>query len=308
MKLSSLQALVAAIQEGSIRAAARRLGLSQPALTKALRELEREVAAPLLQRSRAGVVASPEGRALYESALRVTRDLQGAVEQIGQLGGRMVGEIKVGAVPQALLLLLPEALRTFCRDFPQIRLRLTEELYVAQLAKLRDGEVDLLVGPIPEGFAPGEFIAQPLIPLRLAVVARNGSRFAQARSLRELAELQAKWVYTSASGAAGYVQSLFRHHGLEPPPPLAVTNSTLALAAMVTGADCVGLMPVAIATHPVGAAHMSVVPIAEGHLDVTVGVMCRADTHLKPVVRQFIAHLQRAAHQAMRTAADASAA
>jgi LysR family transcriptional regulator of abg operon len=193
---------------------------------------------------------------------------------------------------------LPEALRTFCREFPEIRLRLTEELYVAQLAKLRDGEVDLLVGPIPGGFAAGEFLAEPLIPLRMAVVARKGSKFASAASLRELAELQAKWVYTSASGAAGYVQSLFRHHGLEPPPPLAVVNSTLALLAMLTGGDYVGLMPQAITNHPLFLGHMAVVPVSEGQLDVTVGVMCRSDTHLKPVVRHFITHLHRAAHHA----------
>jgi LysR family transcriptional regulator of abg operon len=304
MKLSSLQALVAAIQEGSIRAAARRLDISQPALTKALKELEREVAAPLLLRSRAGVIASPQGRALYESALRVTRELKGATEQIEQLGGRMVGEIKVGAVPQALLLLLPEALRTFCREFPEIRLRLTEELYVAQLAKLRDGEVDLLVGPIPSGFAAGEFLAETLIPLRMAVVARKGSKLARAGSLRELTALDAKWIYTSASGAAGYVGSLFRHHGMEPPQPEAVVNSTLALLAMLTGGDYVGLMPQAITNHPLFLAHMAVVPIGEGQLDVTVGVMCRSDTHLKPVVRHFITHLHRAAHQALQRSED----
>ena len=50
MKLNALQALVAAIEEGSLRAAARRIGVSQPALTKLVRELEIELAAPLLER------------------------------------------------------------------------------------------------------------------------------------------------------------------------------------------------------------------------------------------------------------------
>ena len=50
MKLNALQALVVAIEEGSLRAAARRIGVSQPALTKLVRELEIELAAPLLER------------------------------------------------------------------------------------------------------------------------------------------------------------------------------------------------------------------------------------------------------------------
>lgn len=296
MKLSSLQALVAAVQEGSLRAAARRLGISQPALTKLMRELEREMGAPLLLRSRAGVVASTQGRALYEAALRVNRELAGAAEQIEQLGGHMVGEIKVGAVPQALMLLIPETLRTFCREFPEIRLRVTEELYVAQLAKLRDGEVDLLVGPLPTGVAAGEFVSEPLIPLQMAVVACKGSRLARASSLKELATARAKWVYTSASGGAGYVKELFHHHGMEPPAALAVANSTLALWAMIAGGDYIGLMPLAVARHPLGASQMTIVPIREGHLKLTVGVMARNETLLKPVARHFITHLQRAAH------------
>ena len=56
MKISALKALVAAIEEGSLRGAARRLGTSQPALTKLVRELEIELAAPLLDRHSKGVM------------------------------------------------------------------------------------------------------------------------------------------------------------------------------------------------------------------------------------------------------------
>ena len=68
VKLHTLQALIAAIDEGSLRAAARRLRVSQPALTKMVRELELELGATLLQRSTKGVLPTPQGKVLVEHA------------------------------------------------------------------------------------------------------------------------------------------------------------------------------------------------------------------------------------------------
>lgn len=294
MKLNALNALVAAVEEGSLRGAARRIGLSQPALTKLVRELERELAAPLLVRSTTGVMATAQGQVLYEHARSVNRELADAVEQISQLSGRMVGELNIGAVPLAVLLLVPETLRTFSREFPDIQLRISEELFIGQLGKLRSGEVDLAIGPIPDDLSPGEFVCEALMPISMAVVVRKGSPLAHAGSLHELAE--AKWVYTSSAGANGYSRLLFESHGLRPPTAGAVVNSTLALLSVLGSGDYVGLMPLPIATHPAAAPFLTVVPVIEGSLDLTVGVIARAESLLKPAVRHFVAHLHRAAH------------
>jgi DNA-binding transcriptional LysR family regulator len=137
MKLTNLRALVAAIEEGSLRAAARRIGVSQPALTKMIRELERSLETTLLLRSTTGVLATAQGMVLYERAIAADRELTQAVEQIRQLGGHMAGSLTIGAVPLAVMLLVPEALRTFGAEFPDIQLRIVEELYIAQLTRLR---------------------------------------------------------------------------------------------------------------------------------------------------------------------------
>ena len=103
MKLTALEALVAAVEEGSLRGAARRLGISQPALTKTIRELERELAAVLLQRSTTGVSPTPQGLVLCERARVVSRELRDAVEQIDQLGGRIAAPMLGGMITAPLL-------------------------------------------------------------------------------------------------------------------------------------------------------------------------------------------------------------
>lgn len=292
MKLTALSALVAAVEEGSLRGAARRIGVAQPALTKLVRELERELATTLLVRSTTGVMATAQGKVLYEHACSVARELSDAVQQIEQLGGRMTGELSIGAVPLAVMLLIPETLRTFSQAFPDIQLRVREELYIAQLTNLRMGDVDIALGPIPEHLPAGEFQAEPLMPITMAVVVGKGNPLARARSLRQLAG--ARWVYTSLSGHTGYARLLFERHGLTPPAPAAVVNSTLGLLSLIGHGDCVGLMPMPIALHPAAAPFIQVVPIEEGHLDLTLGVISRSDATLKPAVRHFIAHLHRA--------------
>lgn len=296
MKLQALRAFVAAINDGSLRRAAKRLGVSQPALSKTLRELELELATTLLLRSTRGVVPTAQGKVLYTHACAAARELERAVEEIGQLEGRMVGELGITAVPLAVMLLIPEALRTFSRAFPDIQLRISEELYIAQLARLRRGEAEIAIGPIPADLPQGEFVVEPLIPVSMAVVVRKGSPLQGATRLAELAA--ARWVYTGVSGSTGYAHELFVRNGLAPPPTGAVVNSTLALLAVIAASDdYVGLLPAQLAAHPV-AAHLSVVPIVEGALELTLGAIVREEQALSVRVRHFLSHLHRAAHHA----------
>jgi len=294
MKLTSLRALVAAVEEGSLRSAARRLGVSQPALTKLIRELERELSTTLLRRSTTGVLATAQGMVLYERALAADRELAHAVDQIQQLGGRMSGTLTVGAVPLALMLLVPEALRTFGSEFPEIQLRILEELYIAQLTRLRKGEVDIALGPLPDPLPPGEFAVETLMPIAMVIVVRKGNPLGRARRLAELGD--APWVYTGATPDSGYAKLLFERHGLKPPPAGALVNSTLGLLSILASGNCVGLMPQQIAGHAFAKEYLDVVDLAEGPLHLTIGALARADAALKPSVRHFLAHLHRAAH------------
>jgi LysR family transcriptional regulator of abg operon len=295
MKLSTLQALVAAIEEGSLRSAAKRVGVSQPGLTKMIRELEIELAAPLLVRTSQGVVPTAQGQVLFEHALKVAKELLAATDEVRQLSGDMRGELNICAVPVAVMLLIPETLRTFGQAFPDIKLRVSEELYLAQLQRLRSGQVDIAVGGIPEGLSRGEFVTEPLMRTEMVVVVRKGSPRAQATHLSALAD--AKWVYTGASADSGYAKQLFERHNLPAPPVGAVVNSTLALLSLVGSGDYVGLMPRQIAEHPLASPFISLVPVAESGLPLHIGVMIRSDSVVSPAIRHFIAHLHRAAHQ-----------
>ena len=295
MKLTSLRALSTAVEEGSLRSAARRLGVSQPALTKMIRELERELATTLLLRSTTGVLATAQGAVLCERTSAAERELAHAVDQIRQLSGEMTGALTIGAVPLAVMLLVPETVRTFSREFPQIQLRIIEELYIEQLTRLRKGEADIALGPLPEHLPQGEFVVETLMPIAMVIVVRKGNPLRGARRLADLAG--ARWVYAGSTPESGYARTLYERHGLKPPPAGAVVNSTLGLLSIVASGDCVGLLPQQIAQHPFALQHLDLVEVAEGPLQLTLGALARRGAATPtPSIRHFLAPLHRAAY------------
>jgi DNA-binding transcriptional LysR family regulator len=206
----------------------------------------------------------------------------------------MAGELTVGAVPLALMLLIPETVRTFGSAFPQIQLRIMEELYIAQLTRLRKGEFDIALGPLPEDLAPGEFVVESLMPIAMVIVVRKGNPLAKARRLADLAK--APWVYTGTTADSGYARILYERNGLRPPPAGAHVNSTLGLLSILANGECVGLLPRQIAVHPLALQYLDRVTVAEGPLNLVLGALARKEVALKPSVKHFLAHLHRAAH------------
>ena len=88
MKPNQLLAFVAVVEQMSIRGAARTLGISQPAVTKIVRELEREVGAPLVERSVKGVRLTPYGEAFAPRARLLLSDMRRARDEISAGGNR----------------------------------------------------------------------------------------------------------------------------------------------------------------------------------------------------------------------------
>ncbi|MGP3299948.1 LysR family transcriptional regulator [Serratia marcescens] len=107
MKLHQLQALVASADSGSIRAAARHLGLSQAAVTRALRELEQEQALPLLIRTPTGLGFTPYGKTLLAHARLVLNQLEQAQGEMAALRGRTADLVKAAFTPWLMLTVLP---------------------------------------------------------------------------------------------------------------------------------------------------------------------------------------------------------
>lgn len=103
MKLQTLQALICIEEVGSLRAAAQLLHLSQPALSAAIQQLEDELKAPLLVRTKRGVSLTSFGQAFMKHARLIVTESRRAQEEIGQLRGRWERHITFAASPAIAL-------------------------------------------------------------------------------------------------------------------------------------------------------------------------------------------------------------
>ena len=117
MKLHQFRAAVAIAEYGSLRTAARQLGIAQPTLTRGLADLERELDAPLFERRSTGMVATRLGEAFVRRATAILNDVRRVRDEIEQLRGNASGQLTIGLSIAAHLWLLPKVLDPFRRKF-----------------------------------------------------------------------------------------------------------------------------------------------------------------------------------------------
>jgi DNA-binding transcriptional LysR family regulator len=187
MKLHQLQALIAVADGGGIRAAARILGLSQAAVTRALRELEEEQRLPLLIRHAGGARLSDCGQVLLPRARQIAAQLDSAQQELATLRGEGARTLCIGITPWLGQTLLSQVLQRFREELPEVQLEIYEGLQAVILPLLRSGRMQFALGPasILQG---AEFTHQPLATYRMQVIARHDHPLAQARSLQALRE------------------------------------------------------------------------------------------------------------------------
>lgn len=199
MKDFQLRALVQVADAGSIRAAARALGLSQPAVTKAIRDLEADLDAPLIHRSSRGVELTECGKQLTVRARLAQAQLAMARQDIQMLQGGKRARVAAAVTPVVFMGVLPQVLQAFRRDMPDAELRLYEGLMPLALPQLREGQVDFAVAAPVEQSVDPDLDFEPICPLEMVVACRPAHPLARATEWDEL--VQAEWIVHQASGS-----------------------------------------------------------------------------------------------------------
>jgi len=288
MKLHQLQALVAVSDTGSIRAAARRLGLSQTAVTKALRELETEQQLPLIARHASGVSFTDNGKALLAHARLMVGQLERANAELAQLRGLAEGRLTMGVTPWVALTFLPEVVRRFREAMPAVRLEIYEGLMAVTLPRLRTGEMDFVLGPVIPALPAQEFDIELLLQYESAVIARRGHPLAGCQSLHQL--LDNDWVvnYAAASYDA-FMDNLFWQHGARiDERRLQSAHSLSLLVELIRHADMLGYGPKPLLVTEPFRGHIEALTLAERFETSRLGIVSRRDALRNAAARCFV--------------------
>ncbi|WP_174296919.1 LysR substrate-binding domain-containing protein [Sphingomonas bacterium] len=242
MKLTQLRDLASIAETGGLRRAARRLGLSQPALSRSIRELEDELGVKLFERSVAGMELTQAGKAFATRGRAVHRDLERAREEVFQYNSINVGEVSIGLSSAAHVALLPRVVVPFRRRFPKVKLHIIESLFPALDAGIRDGSIDFYVGPVTTRKLGSRIKVEPLFDNCRVVIGRKGHPLGHVTSLDGLAG--AEWVMTSATAGGDIdLRPIFDERGLPPPVVAVRTQTVLSTITVAASSDLLTILP-----------------------------------------------------------------
>ena len=190
MELRHLRYFVAVAEEQNITRAALRLHVSQPPLSRQIRNLEDELGVALFDHDANAVRLTEAGRAFLAEARVILRRAEGAVQMAKDVAGGKRGEIHIGYAPSLTVELLPRALRYFRKSNPGVRVRLHDLSTQEMLRGLRDGKLHaaLLVQVPPKALAG--LVFEELQRHAVCVAVHRAHPLARARrvGLKEVAE------------------------------------------------------------------------------------------------------------------------
>ncbi|OOY24756.1 LysR family transcriptional regulator [Thioclava sediminum] len=231
---AQLQALIAAAEAQNFSLAARRLGVSQPTVHRAITQLEKEAGRALFQRSPFGIVPTRGCANLARIARLAFVELEQARAELGDLSGREVGQIVIGAMPLSRSHVLPKAIVAFRKMRPNMAVKVLEGSYDELLGGLRRGEIDFLIGALRDPAPIGDVVQEKLFDDTLVVLAgRDHPLLGQPLpAADELANWP--WLVTrEGTPTRAQFEAFFSDAGVNLPRGLIETGSVILMREMV---------------------------------------------------------------------------
>ena len=281
MRIDHLQHFMAVVEHGGLRAAARRLNLPQPALTRSIRALERALGVALFTRESTGMRLTVRCQRFATRAGRIVQEARRLLEEVQVSQNDYVGEVTAVLSIMPHLSLLPSALPVFLKAYPQVRLQLREDLLPGVESALRDGAVDFYLGAEPDQLPSTGLSLHRLCDNYRVVVARRGHPLYRAIQLADL--VGAQWATTAVDyNAEGDLLRVFASRQLPAPQVMCRAHTALSVLTAVAHSDWLAMLPRQWLHNPLNIEALQVVPIRETLTAPAIVLVHRSDSPLTP--------------------------
>ncbi|UOM34404.1 pca operon transcription factor PcaQ [Acuticoccus sp. I52.16.1] len=306
LRLRHLEVFVETARLGSVSRAAEWLNLTQPAVSRTLRELEATCGAPLVERFGRGVRLTAGGEVFLRHAIAGLDAMRGGVAAVA--GERDAAPVRVGALPTVATALVPDAAWRYLRLNPSARLSIASGEQDMLIDRLRRGGLDLVVGRLP---APEDMVSLAFEPLShdsvvFVVAARDVERFRTAprEALGDVVTL----LPPAGSIIRPVVDRLFMELGLPRPRHVIETVSDSFGRAFLRRYSAVWIISSNVVAPELAAGEFAALPLDTASTLGPIGLTTRAGDTLSPDAAAFADSLRRAARERQTSAAAAGAA
>jgi len=293
MQMQHILSLVALSEAGSLRSAAASLGRSQPGLTKNLRQIEDELGVRLFQRTSRGVIPTKIGQLVLARTRTIATDIRRLQEEVEQTKGGQHGTVSVCVSPFAATQIIPAALLSFRRRFPEVDVQIASGLFPVAIVPLREGQTDIVIGPRPPADQCRSLIVEPLVTTDIVIVTSKSSPHAKARSIGDLSD--ADWMMIGSPGGPGDIfEPVFRENGFRSPIARISSESYLAAFEIVESLGLVCTFPGRFLREQGNRyPNLVVIPVRETISPLEISLLTRADVPPTPAAREMAACIRR---------------
>ncbi|MCC6001220.1 MAG: LysR family transcriptional regulator [Pararhodobacter sp.] len=258
LRLRHLRAILVLRDAGSINAAAATLLISQPALTKMLREIEAIAGEKLFKRTNRGTMPTQAGALFCHHAGRLQAVLHDTAEDMFAMKAGSQGRVVLGTLLTATTLLIPRAIAALKARMPGATVTVLEGLNERHLPGLLTGEIDLIVGRVPQRLYHDQLLQEPLFEETVGFFVGAQHPLAGKTGLRFEHLLPFPWILPPPQAALRrQIEDLFHSRGLPLPVDLVETISPLTMRHLILNTDSVAALPTQVLDleHSAGLVH-----------------------------------------------------
>lgn len=229
------------IRSGSFGSAAKQLGLTQPAVSKIINDIESNFGIELMVRKNTGVTLTSAGHVLLSYSESITREMKNMVNEMNSLSCNSVVDVSFGYPSLIGFTFLPEMIKTFKTVFPAAQVTMFEAHLPSFLPALRDGRLDFAIGTLSDEMQLQDLQVEPLFESEFVVVASKSRTYTSTVTLESLSNEQ--WVMPQTD--MGYYKELLTtlHHHHISTENIVKTDSVVTIYNLVLNAGFLTVIP-----------------------------------------------------------------
>jgi DNA-binding transcriptional LysR family regulator len=296
LKLRDLHVFMTIVQRGSMARAAEHLGVSQPAVSEILADLEHAVGVRLLDRGPRGVQPTVYGREMLERSLAAFDELKQGIRTIEFMADARVGQIRVGCAESVGSAILPPIIQRFSQQYPGMAVEVQQLVTpTLELPELFDRSLDVVLARVVRPLADesDELNVEVLFHDELVIAAGTHSNWTTRREI-DLAELvDERWILTpSNSWNHKILSEAFRARGLAMPRACLTTFSLHLRANLLAMDRFITSFPSSVLRFNAERFLLKALPVDLPVRPWPIALVTLKNRTLNPVVQMFIDHVR----------------
>ncbi len=289
LKFRQLQLLVAIAEHRSILHAARQLNISQPTATKLVKDLELDFGVQLFDRTNRGVLPTSYGETLVRHGKLILVQVAHAAQELDDLNDGAGGRVVVGTLLAASAALLPEAIHRIHEQRPNVTVSVREGTNDVLMPALRSGDLDMVVGRLPEYRHREEVLQEPLYDEQICIVGRSGHPVTRIKNVKFEQLSKLSWILPPQDTTLRrQIDKEFLDRNLDPPVAVVESVSFLTNRHLLAKTDLLGVFPYHVVEEEVGGGSLVIIPSKLNLSSGPVGVSYRRQGGLSPAALSFL--------------------